>query len=63
MNSKPLPDVSASAYLEVTRANKFIVVLIDKGLRLPVRHYNYLWQCHLFARRVGLDIVRVGGAA
>ena len=63
---KPLPQFnSETAYFEVSRtpSRKYIVTLVDGAKRSPVRQYNFLFRCILFAHWNNLPLILVGSAA
>ena len=63
---RPLPDFDfETAYFEVsyTQSRKYIVTLVDGVKRSPVRQYNFLFRCILFAHWNNLPLIRVGSAA
>ncbi|UOO89813.1 hypothetical protein LVJ82_02150 [Vitreoscilla massiliensis] len=63
---RPLPEFDIeTAYFEVSRTPscKYIVTLVDGGKRSPVRQYNFLFRCILFAHWNNLPLIRVGAAA
>lgn len=62
---RPLPEFDIeTAYFEVSRtpSRKYIVTLVDGCKRFPVRQYNFLFRCILFAHWNNLPLIRVGGA-
>ena len=62
---RPLPEFDIeTAYFEVSKtpSRKYIVTLVDGAKRSPVRQYNFLFRCILFAHWNNLPLIRVGGA-
>ena len=63
---RPLPEFDVeTAYFEVSRtpSRKEKVTLVDGGKRAPVRQYNFLFRCILFAHWNKVPLIRVGSAA